>query len=194
MDLASGHPGGGRVAPGVAGHHDRGPAGGQRGHVVQSPRGRRRGRHEHQAGDERAFDTIVRTQYNALYAHALRRLTQHEAAEDAVQDTMLRAYRALPNLDGDLALRKAQADVVGSLQERGLLDRVFKNPDALNEGVAQAMQPPLHVVDATESVDRVFADLTAGSPAVVVVEDGRPAGMLTRSDLLEYLADRRNGV
>jgi CBS domain-containing protein len=28
----------------------------------------------------------------------------------------------------------------------------------------------------------------------VVVEDGRPAGMLTRSDLLEYLADRRNGV
>ena len=38
------------------------------------------------------------------------------------------------------------------------------------------MQPPLHVVDATESIDRVFADLTAGSPAVVVVEDGRPAG------------------
>src|SRR6478736_535932 len=72
------------------------------------------------------------------------------------------------------------ADVVGSLQERGLLDRVFKSPDALNEGVAQAMQPPLHVVDATESIDRVFADL--------------PAGMLTRSDLLEYLADRRSGV
>ncbi|MCU1483827.1 MAG: hypothetical protein JWN67_573, partial [Actinomycetia bacterium] len=46
----------------------------------------------YQAGDERAFDTIVRTQYNALYAHALRRLSQHEAAEDAVQDTMLRAY------------------------------------------------------------------------------------------------------
>jgi RNA polymerase sigma-70 factor (ECF subfamily) len=59
----------------------------------------------YQAGNERAFDTIVRTQYNALYAHALRRLSQHEAAEDAVQDTLLRAYRALPNLDGDLALR-----------------------------------------------------------------------------------------
>lgn len=59
----------------------------------------------YQAGDERAFDTIVRTQYQALYAHALRRLSQHEAAEDAVQDTLLRAYRALPNLDGDLALK-----------------------------------------------------------------------------------------
>ncbi|MDT4996366.1 MAG: cystathionine beta-synthase, partial [Pseudonocardiales bacterium] len=86
------------------------------------------------------------------------------------------------------------SDVVGSLQERGLLDRVFKNPDALNEGVAQAMQPPLHVIDSAESIDRVFADLTAGSPAVVGSQAGRPAGMLTRSDLLEYLADRRNGV
>jgi predicted transcriptional regulator len=56
------------------------------------------------------------------------------------------------------------------------------------------MQPPLHVIDSAESIDHVFADLTAGSPAVVVSQAGRPAGMLTRSDLLEYLADRRNGV
>lgn len=59
----------------------------------------------YQAGNERAFDTIVRTQHKALYAHAYRRLNDHESAEDAVQDTLLRAYRALPNLDGDLALR-----------------------------------------------------------------------------------------
>jgi cystathionine beta-synthase len=86
------------------------------------------------------------------------------------------------------------ADVVGSLQERGLLDRVFKNPDALNEDVAQAMQPPLHIIEAGESIDRVFADLTAGSPAVLVSRDGRPTGMLTRSDLLEFLAHNRDGV
>jgi predicted transcriptional regulator len=56
------------------------------------------------------------------------------------------------------------------------------------------MGPPLHVIDADESIDRVFADLTAGSPAVVVASGGRPAGMLTRSDLLEYLAHRQDGV
>ncbi|MGI8421381.1 MAG: cystathionine beta-synthase, partial [Gaiellaceae bacterium] len=55
------------------------------------------------------------------------------------------------------------ADVVGSLNERGLLDRVFRNADVLNEDVASAMAPPLGAVDATESVDRVFADLTGGS-------------------------------
>jgi cystathionine beta-synthase len=83
------------------------------------------------------------------------------------------------------------ADVVGSLQERGLLDLVFRNPDALNEEVAAAMQPPLAAVEASESVDEVFAALTGGSAAVVVATEGKPTGMLTRSDLLEYLAHGR---
>ena len=83
------------------------------------------------------------------------------------------------------------ADVIGSLQERGLLDRVFRNPDALNEEVAAAMGPPLTAVDAAESIDQVFTDLSGGSAAVVVARAGRPAGMLTRADLLEYLAHHR---
>src|SRR6478609_4594078 len=83
------------------------------------------------------------------------------------------------------------ADVVGSLQERGLLDLVFRNPDALNEEVAAAMQPPLAAVEADESLDEVFSALTGGSQAVVVATSGKPTGMLTRSDLLEYLAQSR---
>ena len=85
-------------------------------------------------------------------------------------------------------------DIVGSLQERGLLDRIFKNPDALNEDVAAAMQPPLAAVDSGETVDTVFSALTNGSPAVVVASAGKPAGMLTRSDLLEYLAHHRDAT
>jgi cystathionine beta-synthase len=84
------------------------------------------------------------------------------------------------------------ADVVGSLQERGLLELVFRNPDALNEEVASAMQPPLAAVEAEESVDEVFSALSGGSPAVVVASRGTPTGMLTRSDLLEYLAHGRS--
>jgi cystathionine beta-synthase len=83
------------------------------------------------------------------------------------------------------------ADVVGSLQERGLLELVFRNPDALSEEVAAAMQPPLAAVEAEESLDEVFSALSGGSQAVVVANRGTPAGMLTRSDLLEYLAHSR---
>ena len=66
------------------------------------------------------------------------------------------------------------ADVVGSLQERELLERVFRNADALNEDVAVAMQPPLPAVDADASVDQVYEGLSGGSGAVVVVSAGRP--------------------
>jgi cystathionine beta-synthase len=82
------------------------------------------------------------------------------------------------------------ADVVGSLQERGVLDRVFKDPDALNEDVAVAMQPPLATVDVGDTLDQVFADLSGPIAGVVVAAVGRPAAILTRSDLLEYLAHR----
>ena len=86
------------------------------------------------------------------------------------------------------------ADVVGSLQERGLLERVFRNADALNEDVAVAMQPPLPAVDADASLDEVYAGLSGPAAAVVVASGGRPTGILTRSDLLEFLAARRSQV
>jgi RNA polymerase sigma-70 factor (ECF subfamily) len=94
----------------------------------------------YQAGDERAFDTIVRTQYNALYAHALRRLSDHDSAEDAVQDTLLRAYRALPNLDGDLALRAWLHRILTNVchdegnrrrRQQGLVEKVGALPEEL---------------------------------------------------------------
>jgi cystathionine beta-synthase len=83
------------------------------------------------------------------------------------------------------------ADVVGSLNERGLLDRVFRNPDSLTEEVATAMEPPLPAVDLGAPVEEVFEDLTAGGAAVLVARSGKPAAVLTRSDLLEYLARGR---
>jgi cystathionine beta-synthase len=83
------------------------------------------------------------------------------------------------------------ADVIGSVNERGLFERVFRNQDALHEDVAAAMEPPLPAVEIHESVDTVFAELSEGGPAVIVAHDGRPAGVLTRADLLEYLAHHR---
>ena len=83
------------------------------------------------------------------------------------------------------------ADFIGSLQDRALLDRVFKNPDALHEDVAAAMQPPLAAVEITQTLDEVFSTLTGRTNAVVVARDGKPVGVLTRSDLLEYLAHNK---
>src|SRR5881392_738092 len=83
------------------------------------------------------------------------------------------------------------ADVIGSLQDRALLERVFTNPDVLHEDVAAAMEPPLAAVEAAATLEDVFATLTGGMNAVVVAREGKPIGVLTRSDLLEFLARRR---
>jgi cystathionine beta-synthase len=113
-------------------------------------------------------------------------ISAHQKVGEAI-DTMQRySISQLPVVrDGQL---DSLADVIGSLQDRDLLDRVFKNPDALHEDVANAMQPPLAAVEVTDRLDQVFATLTGRTNAVVVARGGRPVGVLTRSDLLEYLA------
>jgi cystathionine beta-synthase len=82
-------------------------------------------------------------------------------------------------------------DVIGSLQDRALLEKVFLDPDVLHSDVASAMQPPLAAVESSTTVDEVYSTLTGGTNAVVVAREGKPVGVLTRSDLLEFLAHRR---
>jgi cystathionine beta-synthase len=120
---------------------------------------------------------------------ALVTIAAHQKVGEAIDVMQRYSISQLPVVrDGSLA---SLADVIGSLQDRDLLDRVFKNPDALHEDVAAAMQPPLAAVDASQTLDEVFATLTGRTNAVVVASDGKPVGVLTRSDLLEYLAHQR---
>ena len=58
----------------------------------------------HQAGDTEAFDELVREHRPALLRHAHRRLQCNQAAEDAVQETLVRAFRALPKFNGEYRL------------------------------------------------------------------------------------------
>src|ERR671930_1074903 len=116
-------------------------------------------------------------------------IAAHQKVGEAIDVMQRYSISQLPVVrDGEVG---SPADVIGSLQDRDLLDRVFKNPDALHEDVAAAMQPPLAAVDADESFDEVFATLTGRTNAIVVARGGRPIGVLTRSDLLEYLAHAR---
>ena len=80
--------------------------------------------------------------------------------------------------------------VVGSIQERALLERLFRDPDALQSEVSQVMGPPIPIVDHDAPVDLAFGELQR-HPAVLVARGGRVLGILTRSDLLEFVAHER---
>ena len=120
---------------------------------------------------------------------ALLTISAHQKVAEAIAVMEQYSISQLPVVrDGELS---SLSDVIGSLQDRALLDLVFKNSDALHEDVAVAMQGPLTTIDADESVDEIVTALTGGVNAVVVADRGKPIGVVTRSDLLEYLAHAR---
>ena len=129
-------------------------------------------------------------QAEAVELPALVTISAHQKVGEAIDVMQRYSISQLPVVrDGS---NDSLADFIGSLQDRTLLDRVFKNPDALHEDVASAMQPPLAAVEVTQSLDEVFSTLSGRTNAVVVARDGRPVGVLTRADLLEYLAHNRS--
>ena len=82
--------------------------------------------------------------------------------------------------------------VAGSIQERTLLDQVFRHPAAMKDPVSTVMDPPFSLVDAEEEVERIFPLLQSGAPAVLVNDDGDLAGIVTRADLLDFVASSAN--
>jgi cystathionine beta-synthase len=83
------------------------------------------------------------------------------------------------------------SEILGSIHERSLLDRVFRDRDAIDRDVVEVMDPPLPVVGLGAAVEEMFEGLSRGAEAIVVADGTVPAGVLTRADLLEFLAHSR---
>jgi cystathionine beta-synthase len=78
--------------------------------------------------------------------------------------------------------------LVGSISEKGLLDRAFRDPTVVERTVGEVMDRPLPVVDAGATLDEAFALLSEGASAVIATIAERPLGVVTKLDLLEFLA------
>jgi len=83
-------------------------------------------------------------------------------------------------------------DVRGSLHERHLLERVYRDAATVERPVEEVMDAPLRLVDVRDSLDRVIAELGGDVAAVLVCDGPRPSGVLTGADVLDFLA--RGGV
>jgi cystathionine beta-synthase len=79
-------------------------------------------------------------------------------------------------------------EVAGSVSERELLSAVFEGRANLADAVSQHMSPALPLIGAGELVSTAAKALREGD-AVMVVEEGKPVGVLTRHDLLGFLSD-----
>jgi cystathionine beta-synthase len=107
----------------------------------------------------------------------------HDKVRDAV--SLLHEHRVsqLPVVSS----HDSQA-IVGSVGERGLLAHAVEDPALLGADVVDVMEPPFPAISAEDSATDAVALLAGDRPALMVTVDGRPAGIVTRADLLEALA------
>ena len=115
--------------------------------------------------------TLVHTHPNETIAEAVQILREYGISQ-------LPVVRAEPPV--------MAAEVAGSVVERDLLDALFSGKAHLADRVEDHMSPPLPGIGAGEPVAAAVAALEH-TDALVVLEDGKPAGVLTRQDLLGFL-------
>ncbi|MFI2076914.1 cystathionine beta-synthase [Streptomyces triculaminicus] len=85
------------------------------------------------------------------------------------------------------------AEVIGSVVERDLLDALFTQRALLGDPLEKHMSTPLPQVGSGEPVADLMAVLGDADAAIVLVE-GKPTGVVSRQDLLAFLAEGHNGA
>ena len=109
----------------------------------------------------------------------------HESVGDAV--AILREYDVsqLPVMKEEPPVMAAE--VIGSVGERDLLEALVTGRAKADDPLERHMAPPLPMVGSGEPVSEAVGVLEKVGAAVVLV-DGKPAGLITRQDLLAFLA------
>ncbi|MFH5230649.1 cystathionine beta-synthase [Antrihabitans spumae] len=79
-------------------------------------------------------------------------------------------------------------EVQGSVSERDLLSAVFEGRASLADSVAKHMSAPFPLIGSGEPVSAATKAL-GDTDALMVVDDGKPVGVITRHDLLGFLSE-----
>jgi cystathionine beta-synthase len=78
------------------------------------------------------------------------------------------------------------AEVAGAVVERDLLDALFTGRATLSDRLEKHMSAPLPTIGAGEALETAMTAFATADAALVLV-DGKPAGVVTRSDVLAFL-------
>jgi cystathionine beta-synthase len=134
------------------------------------------------ATDETVGD-VLRAKQEAGEIPPLVTVQTHQKVRDAV--ALLHEHRVsqLP-----VVSPRDPHTVVGSIGERGLLKHAVDDAALLDAEIVDVMEPPFPAVAAGDPVRAAVELLVGDRQALLVTEQGRASGILTRADLLEALA------
>ena len=120
-------------------------------------------------GKRKGNQPIISVGPGTTVRQALRLMSLHDVSQ-------------LPVMDGPSS--------VGSVADWSLSAKSLDDTKLLDATVSTIMDPPFPTVDGGQSVDAVAKLMSKANPAVMVREDGKIAGIVTRSDMLNYLMGR----
>jgi cystathionine beta-synthase len=132
---------------------------------------------------ELSVGDVLRRKHGAAEIPPLLTVETHAKVRDAV--ALLHEHRVsqLPVVSGH-----DPHAVVGAVSERGLLKHAMDDPQLLSAEIVEVMEPPFPAVAAHDGVREAVELLVGEREALLVTDEGRPAGIVTRADLLESLA------
>ncbi|MBV9254525.1 MAG: cystathionine beta-synthase [Actinobacteria bacterium] len=134
------------------------------------------------AGGQTANDVLARKD---LQLPALVHVHPDERVRDVIGILHEFAVSQVPVVKAEPPL--AAAEVVGAVHDRDLMELAFQDPAVLDREVGDVMGPPLPSLGGGEPVELAVERLQI-APAVLVLDAGHPVGILTRSDLLDFLS------
>ena len=135
------------------------------------------------AGEDRSVADMVGTKHADLEGLV------HVHPSDTVRHTIdkMRQYdiSQMPVLSAEPPV--VMGEVVGSIDERTLIDAVFSGRAQLTDALAEFIGPPLGLIGMQDSI-AAARDALAAADALLVTSDGKPAAVVTRHDLLAFLS------
>ncbi len=78
--------------------------------------------------------------------------------------------------------------MIGSVQESTAMKLIFDHVDISHQKVADHMGRPFPVLDRDAPIDKAYKSLSLGASAVTIRHDSKPVGIITKSDVIDYLS------
>ena len=107
-----------------------------------------------------------------------------ETVRDAIDYMREYGISQLPVLKAEPPV--VTGEVAGSIAEKALLDALFTGQAHLHDTIERHMGDPLPMIGGGQPVSEAVAMLENADAAMVLI-DGKPAGVLTRQDLLAHI-------
>lgn len=81
-----------------------------------------------------------------------------------------------------------RGEIVGGLVDTTVMQLIFDHVDISKKRVADVMNRAFPRLDREASIDKAYKTLSLGASAVLVTQDSKPIGVITKADVINYLS------